>query len=54
MEAVKRALEQDKAKKHVAYYMGFTNLPAAAVIRSVQLFGEQILPRLREAAAIQI
>ena len=39
---------------HVAYYMGFTNLPAAAVIRSVQLFGEQILPQLREAAAIQI
>lgn len=39
---------------HVAYYMGFTHLPAAAVIRSVKLFGEQILPRLREAAAIQI
>lgn len=35
---------------HVAYYMGFTTLPDASVLRSVRLFGEQVLPRLRAAA----
>ncbi len=34
---------------HVAYYMGFTSLPGTSVVRSVQLFGERVLPRLREA-----
>ena len=34
---------------HVTYYMGFTWLPGAAVVESVRLFGEQVLPRLREA-----
>lgn len=35
---------------HVAYYMGFTWLPGASVVRSVRLFGERVLPRLREAS----
>ena len=36
---------------HVAYYMGFTTLPGASVVRSVRLFGERVLPRLRGAAS---
>ncbi len=36
--------------RHIAYYMGFSTLPDAAVLRSVQLFGERVLPRLREQA----
>lgn len=35
---------------HVAYYMGFTWLPGAEMLRSVQLFGERVLPRLRAAS----
>lgn len=34
---------------HVAYYMGFSWLPGASVVRSVQLFGERVLPLLRQA-----
>lgn len=36
---------------HIAYYMGFSALPDATVLRSVRLFGEQVLPRLRAAAS---
>lgn len=39
---------------HVAYYMGFTWLPGASVVRSVQLFGERVLPRLRAAAEASV
>ena len=37
---------------HVAYYMGFTWLPGDAVVRSVRLFGERVLPRLRAASLV--
>ena len=35
---------------HVAYYMGFTWLPGTSTVRAVQLFGERVLPRLRQAS----
>lgn len=36
---------------HIAYYMGFSTLPVAALLRSVRLFGEIVLPRLRSLAS---
>jgi alkanesulfonate monooxygenase SsuD/methylene tetrahydromethanopterin reductase-like flavin-dependent oxidoreductase (luciferase family) len=35
---------------HYSLYMGFSGLPAPAVERALRRFGEEVLPRLREAA----
>jgi hypothetical protein len=32
---------------HLSLYMGFSGLPGEDVVRSVTLFGERVLPRLR-------